>query len=91
MNERQLENLQPRETTGGVARQAPDDIDHAVLDLIHKLRRLAAQLHRWVKLNLQLAAGFLLDLLDPRHEEVLYRIRGRRQKCVQPKGYLLRN
>jgi hypothetical protein len=64
-HERQLEDLDAREAPGRVARQRPDDIDHAVARLVVQLHRRAAELHGGVGLELDATAGFLLDLVHP--------------------------
>jgi hypothetical protein len=53
------------EAAGGVARQRPDDVDHAVARLVVQLHGRAAQLHGRVGLELDAAARILFDLVHP--------------------------
>jgi hypothetical protein len=64
-HEGQLEHLDAREAAGRVAGQGPDDVDDAVARLVVQLHRRAAQLHGGVALELDAAAGVLLDLVHP--------------------------
>jgi len=90
VHEGQLEHLGAREQAGGVAVHGPDDVDHAVADLVEQLRRLAAEGHRRIDLDLDLAAGRFLDPLGPGREHLHLRRRFRRQEMVQLERDLLR-
>jgi hypothetical protein len=61
----QLEHFDAREATRGVARQGPDDVDHAVLGLVVQLHRRTAELHGRVGLELDAAARVFGDLVHP--------------------------
>src|SRR3546814_7148396 len=78
------------EAPGGVAGQGPDDVDHAVAHLVVERRRLAAELHRGIDLDLDAPVGLGLDLARPGLDEVLVGSRGRRQEVLQAQDHLLR-
>ncbi len=63
--ERQFKDLGRREAPGRVPDHVPGDVDHPVDDLVDQFRGLAAQLHRGESLDLDTAAGGLLDLVRP--------------------------
>ena len=61
----QLDPLEAGEAAGREARDRPDHVDDAVLELLHEVGRLPAELQAGIDLDLNLAAGFLADLLGP--------------------------
>ncbi len=90
VNKRQLEWLGTRHPPRGKSWQRPGQINHAILDLIQQLRRLAAQLHRPITLNFEPAFGCSLDFFRPGNQERLWRIRNRRNEGLQFKRDRLR-
>ena len=91
MDEGKLERLDFRHAARREARQGPDDVDDAVAHLVEELGRLAAKLHGPERLDFQLTAGILLDLLRPRNEEGLARVGDRRNEGVHAQGDFLRH
>src|SRR3972149_2546468 len=89
-DERKLEGFALGETSRGVTGQRPDDIDDTVLDLVVQLRRRAAELHRGIELDFDLAAGFGFDFLRPFGDESLRHRRLRRQGLGNAERHLLR-
>ena len=68
--ERKLEDFNAREAASGIARQCPDDINHAVFSLVIQLHRCAAQLHSWVGFKLDTTTRFFFNLVHPRFVHV---------------------
>lgn len=66
-----------------IARQCPDDIDDAVARLVIKLRRLAAELHGWIDLDLQLVAAVGGHLLRPWLQQFGMHVGYGRQEVMQ--------
>src|SRR3546814_5789700 len=58
--------------------------------LVVERRRLAAELHRGIDLDLDAPVGLGLDLARPGLDEVLVGSRGRRQEVLQAQDHLLR-
>ena len=89
-HEGQLKHLHTGEPPGGVARKRPDDVGHAVLDLLIELRWRAAQLHGRVALKLDATAGFQLDPAHPGfvHVEPNIRLGGHEGVELQGDGLL---
>ena len=68
--------------------QRPDDVDDAVPRLIVELRRRAAELHGGEDVDLDLAAGILLDHLRPRRQHLGVAVGDGRQEVMQLQRHL---
>ncbi len=79
----QFEDLRARKEAGRVAVQRPDQIHHAVPCLAHQFRRLAAERHGGIDLDLDPPAGIRLDPLHPGRDDLGMRGRQFRKEMVQ--------
>ena len=64
-HEWQLKNFHAWESTCRVARQSPNNVDHAVPRLVVQLHRRAAQLHGGISFKFDASARVLFDLVHP--------------------------
>ena len=88
-HERQLKHFNAGETTCGVARQCPDDVDHTVAGLIVQLHRRTAQLHGRVSFKFDAATRVFFNLVHPCFVHVEPHIGLGRHEGVKFEGHCL--
>ncbi|MCY1372035.1 hypothetical protein D9M69_592120 [compost metagenome] len=85
----QLKHLGLGETARRIGGHRPDNVHHAILDLVVQLAGRSPQLHGRVNLALQAISGLLGDLVAPGLDEFHMRTGRGRKKVVDAQRHLL--